>query len=220
MKVVIYGATGMVGQAALRASLLDPEVTSVVTVGRAATGQQHAKLREVVLADVADAEPVAAEFADADGVLFCLGVSSVGMDPARYIRITYDLTLSVARTAAAANPGLAFIYVSGAGTDSTEQRSGWAKVKGRTENELLKLPFQGYMFRPGFIRPLHGIGPRSRVYRSVYLLVVPLYPILRRFAPRWVMTTDELGRAMLRVVRDGADKRVLESVDIVALGSG
>jgi uncharacterized protein YbjT (DUF2867 family) len=218
MKVMLYGATGTVGQAALRECLLDPEVTEVVVVGRSPSGVTHPKLRELVRPNVADAAPDAAEFADAAGCLFCLGVSSAGMSEQRYRTITYDLTLAVAQVAAAANPKLTFVYVSGAGTDSTERgRSMWARVKGRTENVLLALPFHAYMFRLGFMQPVHGERSRTRLYRIGYRISRPIYPLLRRLFPTQILSTEELGRAMLAVVQHGSDKRVLEQPDIVAL---
>jgi uncharacterized protein YbjT (DUF2867 family) len=219
MKVVLYGATGMIGQAVLRECLLDPGVDTVVTVGRSATGRTDPKLRELVVPDVADTGPVTAEFADADACYFCLGVSSAGLPPERYEQITYDLTLAVGRAAADAREDLVFVYVSGAGTDSTEQgRSRWARVKGRTENALLKLPLRAYLFRPGFIQPVHGETSRTGVYRVAYRVGRPLYPVLRKLAPNAVMTSEELARAMLAVTRERPEQRVLESRDIVALG--
>jgi uncharacterized protein YbjT (DUF2867 family) len=218
MKIVLYGATGMVGQAVLRACLLDPRVRTVVSVGRTPIGRQHPKLREIITRDVADARAVVDDFSDARACLFCLGVSSAGMSEERYRKVTYDLTLSVARTAAAAHPGMTFVYVSGAGTDSTAQgRSMWARVKGRTENDIFALPLRGYAFRPGFIQPVHGERSRTRLYRLAYLASAPLTPVLRRVAPKYVMTSDDIGRAMLRVAESGADKQVLENLDIVAL---
>ncbi len=216
MKIVLYGATGMVGQAVLRACLLDPEVSTVVSVGRSAIGRQHPKLREVITPEVADANPVAEEFADADACFFCLGVSSAGLSEERYRQVTYDLTLSVARTAAATRPEMTFVYISGAGTDSAGS-SMWARVKGRTEDDLLALPLRAYMFRPGFIQPVHGETSRTRLYRLTYVVVAPLFPVLRRLFPKHVMTSEDISRAMLAVARHGADKRVLESLDIVAL---
>jgi uncharacterized protein YbjT (DUF2867 family) len=218
MKVVLYGATGTIGQAALRECLLDPDVTEVVVIGRSSSGVTHAKLREILRPDIGAAEPDAAEFADAAGCLFCLGVSSAGMSEERYQAVTYDLTLAVARVAASANADLTFVYVSGAGTDSTERgRSMWARVKGRTENALLALPFHAYMIRLGFMQPVHGERSRTRLYRIGYRISGPLYPLLRRLFPTQVISSEELGRAMLLVLRDGAPTHVLEQRDIVAL---
>ena len=216
MDVVIFGATGMVGQGVLRECLLDDDVARVVTVGRSATGQQHPKLRELVHGDLFDLAPLAADLSHLDSCFFCLGVSSAGMSEEAYTRITYDLTLSVATFLAERNPRMTFVYVSGAGTDSTEQgRSMWARVKGRTENALLRLPFRAaYMFRPGFIQPQHGIRSKTRLYRLVYLVTAPLYPLLRRVMPRLMTTSEQAGRAMLAVAKHGAPKQLLESDDI------
>lgn len=237
MKVILFGATGMVGQGVLRECLLDPSVDSVLSVVRAPSGVEHAKLRELVHRDFADFSTVADEFAGADACFFCLGVSAAGMKEPEYRRITYDFTLAAARAFAEQCPGKTFIYVSGAGTDSTEQgRAMWARVKGATENALLalgrgvterseaappgapetQLPLEAYMFRPGFIQPLHGGTSKTRLYRVIYAVTAPLLPLLRRIAPRFVTTTEEVGQAMLQVATSGAPKRVLESRDITA----
>jgi len=219
MKVILLGGTGMVGQGVLRECLLDSNVDAVLALGRAPTGVEHSKLRELVRADLFDLTPVAGELTGYDACLFCLGVSSTGMSEEAYRRITYELTLSVARTLADVNPGSRFLYVSGASTDSSEHgRMMWARVKGRTENALLELPFQTYAMRPGYIQPLHGITSKTRLYSAMYAVVKPLYPLLRRIAPAYVTTTEQVGRAMLHVARAGAPKRVLETKDINALG--
>lgn len=221
MKVILFGATGMIGQGALRECLLDPGVSAVLTVGRSATGQKHDKLREIVHADLFDLSPIAGELAGYDACFFCLGVSSAGMSEESYRRVTYDLTLAVARALAAASPGMTFLYVSGAGTDSTEKgRSMWARVKGALENALLAMaspggPFKAaYMLRPGYIQPLHGITSRTGLYRAVYAIGRPLYPALKALAPGWVTTTERLGRAMILIARHGAPKTVLEVRDL------
>ena len=216
MKVILFGATGMVGQGVLRECLLAPDVESVLAVGRTATGVQNPKLRELLRPDLFDLTPVEAELAGYDACFFCLGVSSAGMSESAYRRVTYELTVSVATALARLNPTMAFIYVSGSGTDSTEQgRSMWARVKGRTENALLRLPFRAvYLFRPGYIQPLHGITSTTGLYRGLYVVMAPLYPLWRRVAPGLVSTTEQVGRAMLRVARTGAPKKILESVDI------
>ena len=219
MKVVLFGATGMVGHGVLRECLLDPDVERVLVVGRTSTGQQHPKLREVIHRDFADFSALESEFVGYDACFFCLGVSSVGMNPAKYERITYDFTLAAAQPLARLNPELTFIYVSGAGTDSSEQgRTRWARVKGRTENALLALPFHAYAFRPAFIHPVHGgARPKSRLYAAALPLFRLLYPVLRRLIPGSVTTTEQLGRAMIAVARSGAPTRVLASPEINAL---
>jgi len=204
----------------LRECLLDPDVESVLSVGRSATGQQHVKLRELVHRDFLDFSPIESELAGFDACFFCLGVSSAGMKEEAYRRITYDFTMAAARTLARLNPNMTFVYVSGMGTDSSERgRTMWARVKGQTENALLRMPFQAaYMFRPGVIVPLHGIKSRTALYRIPYMLMAPLLPLLEAAFPKYVTTTERLGRAMIHVAKQGAAKAVLESSDINAVG--
>jgi uncharacterized protein YbjT (DUF2867 family) len=219
MKVILFGATGMVGQGVLRECLLDPDVERVLAVGRAPTGKTHVKLRELLHPDLHDLSPLEADLAGNDACFFCLGVSSAGMNEQAYTRVTYDLTMAVAGSLVKIGPGMTFVYVSGAGTDSSEAgRTMWARVKGRTENALLGLPFKAeYMFRPAFIQPMHGIVSRTRLYRILYAVVGPLYPIWRTLFPRYVTTTEKVGRAMIRAAKHGAPKQVLENADINAL---
>lgn len=219
MKVVLFGATGMVGQGALIECLRDPAVESVLCVGRRKTGRTHEKLRELVVADVSDASAIGEDLVGHDACLFCLGVSSAGMREEDYRRITYDTTMAVADALLARNPALTFVYVSGAGTDSSEHgRVMWARVKGETENTLLRMPFKAaYMFRPGYIQPLDGIRASTRGIRMLYAIFGPLYPLWKRLLPRYVTTTRRLGRAMIRAAAHGAAKRVLETADINAL---
>jgi uncharacterized protein YbjT (DUF2867 family) len=219
MKVILFGATGMVGQGVLRECLLDPDVELVTTVGRSATGQQHLKLKEVVHTDLWDFSALESELTGFDACFFCLGVSAAGMKEADYARVAYAITMAAAETLSRLNPQMTFIYVSGAGTDSSEQgRMMWARVKGKTENALLRLPFKAaYMFRPGFIQPLHGIRSKTAAYRVLYTLATPLLPVFRWAFPNSILTTKQIGRAMLEVTRNGAPKRVLESKDINAI---
>jgi uncharacterized protein YbjT (DUF2867 family) len=221
MKVILFGATGMIGQGVLRECLSDERVERVLVVGRQASGVTHAKVRELVVADVADLEPVAAELRGYDAAFFCAGVSSAGMSEADYRRVTYELTLAAARVLVRESPGLTFEYISGAGTDASEKGGTmWARVKGATENALLALPFRAaFMLRPGFIQPMHGIRSKTRLYRAIYAVLGPLYPILRRAFPKYVTSTDRLARAMLRVAREGAPARVLENADLDRLGA-
>ncbi|WP_242342690.1 NAD-dependent epimerase/dehydratase family protein [Anaeromyxobacter terrae] len=222
MRIVLFGATGMVGQGALRECLRDPDVERVLAIGRSPTGQRDEKLREVVRADPSDLSGLEGELAACDACFFCLGVSSAGMSERDYRRVTYELTLAVARTLVACNPRMTFVYVSGAGTDSTGRaRSMWARVKGETENALLRLPFaSAYMFRPGFIQALHGITSRTRLYRALYPLLSPLFPVLNALLPDQVTTTERIGRAMLAVAKRGAKSPVLETRDINELARG
>jgi len=205
----------MVGQGALRECLADPEVERVLAVGRSELGQAHQKIREIVHKNLFDFIDIEIELQGYDACFFCLGVSSAGMNEPDYRRVTYNLTLAAARLLANLNPNMTFIYVSGMGTDSTGRgRSMWARVKGQTENALLALPFKAYMFRPGFIQPLHGIRSKTLSYRILYAIVGPIYPILRALFPKYVTTTEEMGKAMLQVVKNGGANRVLESQDI------
>jgi uncharacterized protein YbjT (DUF2867 family) len=219
MNVLLFGATGMVGQGVLREALLDARVVRVLVVGRTPIGRQDPKLRELVVPDVSDLSHVESELGGFDGCLFCLGVSAAGIPEARYTQLTYDLTLAVATTLARLNPEMTFVYVSGAGTDSTERgRMMWARVKGRTENALLRLPFRAsYMVRPGLIIPLHGIRSRTPWVQGLLTATRPLYPLLKLLGPGAVTTTEQLGRAMLALVRVGYSKRVVEMSDLNSL---
>jgi uncharacterized protein YbjT (DUF2867 family) len=222
MKVILFGATGMVGQGALRECLLDPGVESVLAVVRAPTGRRHEKLRELVVADFHDYSEVEKDLAGYDACFFCLGVTSAGLSESEYRRVTYDIAVAAATVISRLNPRLTFVFVSGTGADSTERgRVMWARVKGATENAVLGLPFKAsYVFRPAYIQPLHGIRSRTRLYRLLYVVVAPFYPVLKALFPRQVTTTEQMGRAMLAVARRGAPKRVLESADINGVVEG
>ncbi|MBR1231984.1 NAD-dependent epimerase/dehydratase family protein [Bradyrhizobium sp. AUGA SZCCT0182] len=219
MKVILFGATGMVGQGVLRECLLDAGVERVLVVGRSPTGRQHAKLREVLHKDFTDFSAIESDLAGYDACFFCLGVSSVGMDAERYRHLTYDVTMAAANTLVRLNPGMVFTYVTGRSTDSTEQGPvRWARVKGKTENDLLKLPFKAaYMFRPAGIQPLHGVRSKTGWVNAIYVVAAPLLSYLARTSPKFMTTSEQLGRAMIKVARDGYPKRVLESEDINAV---
>lgn len=209
----------MIGQGVLRECLLDSGVPLVKTVGRTATGVQHPKLREVVHRDLWNYSSIEMELSGLDACFFCLGVSAAGMQEADYEHVTYGIAMAAAESLSRLNPQMTFIYVSGAGTDSSEQgRMMWARVKGRTENALMRLPFKAaYMFRPGFIQPLHAIRSRTTAYRVFYVLTKPVLPMLRWAFPDHILTTEQIGRAMLAVARQGAPKQILESRDIRAM---
>jgi uncharacterized protein YbjT (DUF2867 family) len=219
MKILLFGATGMVGQGVLRECLLDAGVSQVLSVGRSTTGQTHPKLRELVVPDLFDLSTVREQLAGFDACFFCLGVSSAGMSEEAYRHATYELTLAAAKVLVRLNPQMTFVYVSGAGTDSSERGSSmWARVKGATENALMRLPFKAaYMFRPGFIQPLHGVRSKVALYRWTYLLAGPFFGLLRRLAPRHMTTSEQVGRAMLVVARRGAPTPLVETADINAL---
>jgi uncharacterized protein YbjT (DUF2867 family) len=215
MKVLIFGATGMLGQAVLRECLLDPDVELTVTVGRSATGGQNARLKEIVHRDLSNYAGMEQVLTGFDACFYCLGVSSSGMNETEYMRITYEFTLAAAEPLSRLNPRMTFIYVSGSGTDSTENgRSMWARVKGRTENALLRLPFKSYMFRPGFIQPLDGIESKTPSYRIFYKVLSPVMPLIKRALPNHVLTTRQIGEAMLSIARQGFAKSILEPKDI------
>ncbi len=221
MNVILFGATGMIGQGVLRECLLDPDVTRVLSVARSSTGQHDDKLRELLHEDFTNFSAVERELTGYDACFFCLGVSSAGMTEADYARVTYDFTLAAARLLAKANPEMTFIYVSGAGTDSSEKgRSMWARVKGRTENALLALPFKAkFMFRLGFIQPMHGIVSKTRLYRVLYAAIAPLVPLLKAAFPSAITTTERVGRAMLALAKRGGGKTLLENADVNALAA-
>ena len=216
MKVILFGATGMVGQGSLRECLLDPGIESVLAVGRSPIAQRHPKLREILRDSFLDYSAIESQLTGYDACFFCLGVSSVGMSEERYRHLTYDITLAAATALARQNPQMVFVYVSGQGTDSTEQgRLMWARVKGKTENDLFKLPFKAaYMFRPAAIQPLHGIRSKTAWIQAIYVITAPLLSLLHRVAPKYVTTTEQIGRAMIKVARDGYPRPVLENEDI------
>ncbi len=220
MKILLFGATGMVGQGVLRECLRDPGVEAVLSVVRAPSGVTDPKLRELVHRDFLDYTAAEAELSGWDACLWCLGVTSAGMSEADYTRVTVDFPLAAAKTLVRVNPGMAFVYVSGAGADSSGSSSVmWARVKGRAEHELLALPFaRVHAVRPAAIQPLHGIRSRTGWIRAATVLMKPFFPLVRLLAPGSLVTTEELGRAMLRLAREGHPKGILESRDLRQLG--
>ncbi len=221
MKAILFGATGMVGQGVLSECLLSHEVEKVLTIGRSKTGVSNAKLQEIEQKDLSNLSAIENELAGYDACFFCLGVSSAGMNEQDYTRVTYDLTLAVAKTLYKLSPNMTFIYVSGTGTDSTEKgRSMWARVKGRTENDLLRMGFKAaYMFRPGFIMPMDGIQSKTPLYAAIYRFIGPLYPALKATVPNYVTDTRRVGLAMIRAAAQGSPKTHLENRDINALAA-
>ena len=216
MKIILFGGSGMVGQGVLRECLLSAEVSEVLLVVRSASGRAHKKLREIVLANINDIVSVAEKLRGYDACFYCLGTTSSGLTEKQYSEITYDLTMLIANLLVGMNPGMTFVFISGLGTDSSEQgRVMWARVKGRTENALLRLPFKAaYMLRPGVIQPLHGIKSKTWQYQILYTLMTPALPLLKRLMPGQVTTTEQIGRAMIKLAVSGEQKPVLETRDI------
>jgi uncharacterized protein YbjT (DUF2867 family) len=222
MKVVILGATGMVGQGVLLECLRDPGVESVLTVVRKPSGSrpsnfpnQH-KIREIVHADFQDFTPIESQLTGLDACYFCLGAGSSGMSEADYTRITYGITVAAIRALLRASPNLTFIFISGEGSDSTEKsRIMWARVKGKAENAVLGAGFKSaYVFRPGFIEALDGIESGTPIYRKFYKVLSPLMPLLKKLMPKRITSTQQIGRAMLRVTRGGFAKPILTTADL------
>lgn len=224
MRILILGATGMVGQGVLRETLLAKDVSEVISLGRTTVvplspGDPSGKLSQIISRDLFDLNDYLPQLSHLDACFFCLGVSSFGMSEADYAHISYDLTLSIAKTLLAHNPMMTFVYVSGAGTDSSERgKSMWARVKGKTENALLRLPFKAtYLFRPGIIQPLHGVKSKTKAYRLLYPLLWPFIIVLRPLMPGVILTTENVGLAMLNAARRGEGDRVLETRAIYQL---
>lgn len=220
MHVLLFGATGMIGQSALRECLRAPDVERVTTVVRKPTDATDPKVREIVHQDFHDFSAVADQLAQADACLYCLGVASAGLTEAEYTRITYGIALAAGEALVARNPRMRFVFISGAGAVAAEQGGTmWGRVKGHTENALRKLPFaQVVIVRPAFVQPLHGVTSRTALYRAAYVLTAPLAGLLPKVAPGLATTSEHLGLALLEIARHGADKAVLESKDIHALG--
>jgi len=215
IKVIITGATGMVGEGVLHECLKHPDVESVLVINRKPCGVKHEKLKEIIHKDFFDLSSMEDQLTGYNACYFCAGVSSVGKKEDEYKRITYDLTMQVAKTLLKFNPDMTFCYISGLGTDSTEKgKSMWARVKGKTENDLLKLPFKSvYMFRPGYIQPTKGLKNTFLVYK----LGAPFYPVWKALFPKYVCTLEQLGLAMINSTLYGSDKKILECKDIVKL---
>ena len=215
IRAIITGVTGMVGEGVMHESLLHPDVEQVLVINRKPCGVAHPKLKEIIHSNFFDLSPIEVQLTDYNACFFCLGVSSVGLKEPEYTRLTYNLTLHVAQTLAKLNQRMTFCYVSGASTDSTEKGSSmWARVKGKTENHLMQLPFRkAYMFRPGYIHPTQGLKNTLKYYAWVSWL----YPTFRLLFPGFVSTLKELGLAMIHAANQGYDKSILEVKDIIKL---
>lgn len=217
INVLITGATGMVGEGVLHECLLDPQVESVLIINRKPSGISHPKLKAIIHPDFFDIGPVANQLSGYDACFFCLGVSSIGMKEPEYYKMTYTLTMGFAEMLSKVNPAMVFCYISGANTDSTEKgKSMWARVKGKTENDLMKLPFKKvYNFRPGYMHPTAGLKNTLSFYKYISWL----YPVFRKLFPKQVSTLKELGLAMIQAALNGYEKNILEVTDIVTLAN-
>jgi uncharacterized protein YbjT (DUF2867 family) len=215
INAIVTGTTGMVGEGVLRECLLHPDVDKVLVINRRPCGVTHPKLAEIIHADFFDLSPLKEMLKGYNSCFFCLGVSSVGLKEDKYYSLTYTLTMHVAEILSQQNPGMTFCYVSGAGTDSSEKgRTMWARVKGKTENDLMKMPFKGvYNFRPGFIKPFLPLKPNQTFY-TTYKFVAWLFPLLKLFAPSMIITLKELAAAMINACLIGYSKNILEVKDI------
>ncbi|MCX6246214.1 MAG: epimerase [Bacteroidetes bacterium] len=215
VRAIVTGGTGMVGEGVLHECLLHPEVESVLVIGRKPCGVIHSKLKEIIVFDFFQLESIESQLTGYNACFFCLGVSSLGMKEPEYTRISYDLTMNVANTLCRLNPDMTFCYVSGSGTDGTEKgRIMWARVKGKTENDLLKLPFRAaFNFRPAFMLPTKGLKNTL----SFYKYVTWLYPVVHPLFPGSFGTLKELGMAMINCVLFGCEKKVLDSNDIAVV---
>ena len=220
INAIITGSTGMVGKAVLLECLDHPEVESVLILNRRPIGMTHPKLKEIIPDDFYDLSPLEQDLKKYNACFFCLGISSAGVSSEQYKKITYDLTLHMAETLFRLNPGMVFNYVSGTGTSSSENsRMKWANVKGKTENDILKLGFRkALMFRPGFIQPQRGIKSRTKLYRLLYIISTPLFPLLKLLFPNQVTTTTLVGKAMINSVLKETNLIYLENRDINELG--
>lgn len=218
LRTIVFGATGMVGEGVLRICLDHPDVESVLSISRSSAGMAHPKLSELIHKDFFDWSAVEGRLKGYQACFFCLGVSSIGMKEDEYRRITYDLTIAAARTLVRNNPGMTFCYVSGADTDSSEQgKRMWARVKGKTENDLAKLPFKAaYAFRPGFIKPIKGQKKAFKMSKALGAI----YPVLKLLSGKYVCTLEDIGRAMIVVSTKGYSRTILECEDITLLGEG
>ncbi len=208
IKTIITGSTGMVGEGVLHECLKHPEVESVLAINRNSCGVKHNKLKEIIHKDFFDLSAIENQLSGYNACYFCAGVTSVGKKEDEYKRITYDLTMNFAKTLQRLNPEMIFTYVSGVGTDSTEKgKSMWARVKGKTENDLLEMSFKAaYMFRPGYIQPTKGLANTYKIYK----VLTPLYPVFEKLFPKYVITLEEVGKAMINVVLKGSEKKILE----------
>ena len=215
IKAIIFGATGMVGEGVLHQALLNSDVESVLVIGRKSCNVNHQKLKEIIHNDFYNFSSIENQLTGYNACYFCLGVSSIGMNENDYYRITYELTLQAANVLSNLNSDMTFCYVSGSGTDSSEKRKiMWARIKGKTENDLMKLPFKSvYLFRPGYIKPINGL---KNAYK-ISIAIGYIYPLLNLFFQKYICTLEDLGNAMIQITKFGYPKNILENFDITKL---
>ena len=216
IKAIITGSTGMVGKGVLLECLDSPKVESVLVINRKPVGIKHEKLKEIIHPNFYDLSSIEEQLKSYNACYFCMGVSAFRMSEADYTKVTHDLTLHFAETVLKMNPEMFFTYVSGVGTDSSEKsKTMWARVKGKTENDLLAMPFKAaYMFRPGFIQPMKGIKSATKLYNAIYVVFKPLYPLLKAISPNGITSTVQVGQAMINVTMDGYQSKILHSIEI------
>ena len=219
MKVIITGATGMVGKGVLLECLDNDAVTAVLVVNRRTVDMQHPKLTEIIHKDFFDLSPISEQLAGYDACFFCLGISSFRQSEEVYTKITYDLTVNFAGALLKSTPGMVFIYVSGTGTDSTESGSTmWARVKGKTENDIIKMGFKdAYAFRPAYIKPESNTPSSTPIYQVLLSIFGVLHPVIKFLFPKYTTTTAQIAKAMIEVVQHGFERKQVESIDIVKL---
>ncbi|MFQ3215078.1 MAG: hypothetical protein ACJAT1_000435 [Marivirga sp.] len=219
MKVIITGATGMVGKGLLLECLDDPQITQVLTVGRTTLSLAHPKLKELIKKDFLDYSDVTDELRGYDACYLCMGVSAAGLSEAQYRKLTYDYTISLATSLYNLNPDMVCCYVSGQGTDSSEKgKSTWARIKGKTENDLLSMGFKAaYMFRPGAIIPLKGIKSKTKVYQFIYSYFGLVLKIMKGLFPNSIVNTTQIGLAMINIAIKGYHKEIIDPQDILKL---
>lgn len=221
INVIITGSTGMVGKGVLLECLENSDVKKILLLNRSSVGIEHEKITELIIEDFHNLSPLREVFSGYDACYFCMGVSSFRMKEKEYNEITYKITLHLAKLLSDINPSMSFCYVSGVGTDSTEKgRTMWARVKGKTENALKKLPLKSvFLFRPGYIQPQKGIKSKTSLYNTLYIFIKPLYPIFKLIVPNKVTTTTNIGKAMICTTLKGSDKDILYNKDINELAA-
>ena len=221
MKIIVFGATGMIGQAVVKVAIAASHIDAIMIVGRSAAHIADPKANELIVNDLFNLSLIEESLKGYDACVYCVGVSAAFMSEQTYIRLTHDLTLSVAETVLRLNPQSTFVYVTGQGTDSSEVgNSMWARVKGKTENALLKMSFKAaYMFRPGAILPMDGIRSKTKLYDALYVILAPLVGIIRKINTAWIPTTRDMGQAMLKVADGNFSKKILNNKDIVDLAA-